>query len=97
MRRIFRTRPKGTSCIIRNMYVSHRALGGGLTIESRRLVWTAIQESLTAMDNEYVKYLQQVILNLKFGIDIDNSKLLEARKEAIRELVQRIEKYIPRP
>ena len=51
------------------------------------------------MDNEYIKYLQQVILNLKFGIDIDidNSKLLEARKEAIRELVQRIEKYIPRP
>lgn len=51
------------------------------------------------MDNEYVKYLQQVILNLKFDIDIDidNSKLLEARKEAICELVQRIEKYIPRP
>ena len=49
------------------------------------------------MDNEYVKYLQQVILNLKFDIEIDNSKLLEARKEAICELVQRIEKYIPRP
>lgn len=41
--------------------------------------------------NSYVKYLQQVILNLKF--DIDNSKL----QEAICELVQRIEKYIPRP
>ena len=97
MRRIFRPRPKRKVGSSRDLHVSHRALGGGLTLESRRLVWTAIQESLTDMDNEYVKYLQQVILNLKFGIDIDNSKLLEARKEAIRELVQRIEKYIPRP
>lgn len=71
------------------------------------MVWAAIQEGLDKIDEAYVDYLRWVVNNttMQFipaagtaaNMRLANERVKSLRKEAVSELVRRVEEYIPRP
>ena len=106
MRRIFRSRPRRKVGSSRDEHVSRGTMGGGPTLESRRLVWAAIQEGIDKIDGTYIDYLRWIVNNttMQFisgsavvDMGLANERLEQLREEAICELVRRIEEHIPKP